>query len=207
MGRKYLSKSVLDATRERVSYTFDNFEKIYLSLSGGKDSTAMFHIVIEEAKKRNRKIGIFLLDWECQFEMTIDHIQHLVEQYRDNIELYWVCLEIETMSACSAFEPLWRSWDEEKKNLWTRQKPEYAITDPNYFPFYYKGITFEEFVPLFGKWYSEGKETACFVGIRSQESLNRWRAISREDVKRYDNKNYTTNVVDNVWNVYPIYDW
>lgn len=207
MGRKYLSKSVLDATRERVIYTFDNFEKIYLSLSGGKDSTAMFHIVIEEAKKRNRKIGIFLLDWECQFEMTIDHIKSLVETHKEYIDLYWVCLEIETMSACSAFEPIWRSWDEDKKTLWTREKPENAITDPNYFPFYYKGITFEEFVPLFGKWYSEGKDTACFVGIRSQESLNRWRAISREDVARFDNKNYTTNVVDNVWNVYPIYDW
>lgn len=207
MGRKYLSKSVLDATRERVSYTFDNFEKIYLSLSGGKDSTAMFHIVIEEAKKRNRKIGVFLLDWECQFEMTINHIEKLVETHKEYIDLYWVCLEIETMSACSAFEPLWRSWDEEKKTLWTREKPSNAITDPNYFPFYYKWITFEEFVPLFGKWYSEGKDTACFVGIRSQESLNRWRAISREDVARFDNKNYTTNVVDNVWNIYPIYDW
>lgn len=207
MGRKYLSKSVLDATRERVSYTFDNFEKIYLSLSGGKDSTSMFHIVIEEAVKRDRKIGVFLLDWECQFEMTINHIQELVTTYSDNIDLYWVCLEIETMSACSAFEPLWRSWDEEKKVLWTRDKPKNAITDPNYFPFYYKGITFEEFVPLFGKWYSEGKDTACFVGIRSQESLNRWRAISREDVARFNNKCYTTNVVDNVWNVYPIYDW
>src|SRR5690606_6837023 len=165
------------------------------------------HIVIEEAKKRNRKIGIFLLDWECQFEMTIDHIQELVEEYKDYIDLYWVCLEVETMSACSAFEPLWRSWDEEKKNLWTREKPENAITDPNYFPFYYKGITFEEFVPLFGKWYSDGEETACLVGIRSQESLNRWRAISREDVTRFNDKCYTTNVVDNVWNVYPIYDW
>lgn len=207
MGRKYLSKSVLDATRERVNFTFDNFEKIYLSLSGGKDSTVMFHIAMEEAVKRNRKIGIFLLDWECQFQMTIDHIQELVEEYKDYIDLYWVCLEVETMSACSAFEPLWRSWDEEKKNLWTREKPENAITDPNYFPFYYKGITFEEFVPLFGKWYSDGEKTACLVGIRSQESLNRWRAISREDVTRFHDKCYTTNVVDNVWNVYPIYDW
>lgn len=207
MGRKFLSKSVLDASRERISYTFDNFEKIYLSLSGGKDSTVMFHLVIEEAIKRNRKIGIFLLDWECQFQMTIDHIKKLVEDHKDYIDLYWVCLEIETMSACSAIEPLWRSWDEDKKNLWTREKPENCISDPNYFPFYYKGITFEEFVPLFGKWFSEGKDTACFVGIRSQESLNRWRSIAREDVERFDGKKFTTNVVDNVWNIYPLYDW
>lgn len=207
MGKQLLGKSVLEAAKERISFTFDNFERIYLSLSGGKDSTVMFHLVIDEAIKRNRKIGIFLLDWECQFEMTIEHIDHLVSKYSDNIELYWVCLEVETMSACSAFEPLWRSWDEEKKNLWTRQKHPKAITDPDFFPFYYKGITFEEFTPLFGKWFSQNQDCACFVGIRTQESLNRWRAISRPDVKRYKEKVFTTNVVDDVWNCYPIYDW
>lgn len=207
MGRKYLSKSVLDASRERISYTFDNFDKIYLSLSGGKDSTVMFHLVMEEALKRNRTVGIFFIDWECQFEMTITHIRELIQLYRDNIDLYWIALEIETMSACSAFEPIWRSWDEDKKVLWTREKPSEAISDSSVLPFYYKGITFEEFTPLFAKWYSQGENTACFVGIRSQESLNRWRAIAREDVARFDRKKFTTNAVDNVWNVYPIYDW
>lgn len=207
MGRKYLSKSVLDAARERISWTFDNFEKIYLSLSGGKDSTVMFHLVMDEAKKRKRKIGIFFIDWECQFDMTIDHIRELIQEHTEFIDLYWVALEIETMSACSAFEPIWRSWDQDKKNLWTREIPKEAIKDPDFFPFYYKGITFEEFVPLFGKWFSEDEDTACFVGIRSQESLNRWRSISREDVKRYDGKKFTTNAIDNVWNIYPIYDW
>lgn len=207
MGRKYLSKSVLDASRERISYTFDNFDRIYLSLSGGKDSTVMFHLVMEEAVKRNRIVGILFIDWECQFEMTITHIRELIQLYRDNIDLYWIALEIETMSACSAFEPIWRSWDEDKKVLWTREKPSEAISDPSKLPFYYKGITFEEFTPLFAKWYSRGENTACFVGIRSQESLNRWRAIARDDVQRYDDKKFTTNAVDNVWNVYPIYDW
>src|SRR5690606_42012614 len=89
MGKHLLGKSVLEAAKERISFTFDNFERIYLSLSGGKDSTVMFHLVIDEAIKRNRKIGIFLLDWECQFEMTIEHIDHLVSKYSDNIELYW----------------------------------------------------------------------------------------------------------------------
>lgn len=207
MGKQFLSKSVLDATRERIEFTFDNFNRIYLSLSGGKDSTVMFHLVMEEAVKRNRKVGIFIIDWECQFQMTIDHIDELTTKYADNIDLYWVALEVETMSACSCYEPIWRSWDEDKKNLWTREKHYKSITDPNFFPFYYKGITFEEFTPLFGEWFSQGEPTACFVGIRSQESLNRWRAVARQDVSRFKEKKYTTNVVNNVWNVYPIYDW
>lgn len=207
MGKKLLGINVLEASQDRISYTFDNFEKIYLSLSGGKDSTVMFHLVIAEARKRNRKIGIFFIDWECQFDMTINHILELLEENKDFVKVYWTAFEIETMSSCSAFEPIWRSWDEDKKTLWTRQKPEISIKDGSYFPFYYKGITFEEFTPLFGKWFSENEDTACFVGIRTQESLNRWRAISRQDVVRYKDKNFTTNAVDNVWNIYPIYDW
>lgn len=207
MSKVGLGVSVLEASKERISYTFDNFERVYISLSGGKDSTVMFHLVIEEAKKRNSTIGVFILDWECQFQQTMDHIESLYNANKDFIELYWICLEIETSSACSAYEPLWRSWDERKKNLWTRSKPNVAISDPNFFPFYYSGITFEEFTPLFAEWFAQDKTCACFVGIRSQESLNRFRAIARDDVNRYDNKKFTVMVTENVYNVYPIYDW
>lgn len=207
MGKKILEINVLEAAKERIEKAFDSFDRLYLSLSGGKDSTVMMHLVMEECKKRNRKIGILFIDWECQFELTISHFEDLITEYAEYIDLYWVALEIQTMSACSAFEPMWRSWDENKKSLWTREKHPKSIKDKKYFPFYYDGITFEEFVPLFGKWYSEGENTGCFVGIRSQESLNRWRAIAREDVARYQDLNYTTNVVDNIWNAYPIYDW
>lgn len=205
MGKRLLGINVLDAARERIKYTFDTFENIYLSFSGGKDSTVMLHLVLEEAKSRDRKIGLLFIDWECQFELTIRHIDEMTTKYAEWIDLHWVALEVETCSACSAYEPLWRSWDERKKTLWTRQKHEKS--NQHVYPFYYSGITFEEFVPLFAKWYSRGVETASFVGIRAQESLNRFRAIAREDVVRYEGKMFTTNSVDNIWNIYPIYDW
>lgn len=205
MGKKLLGINVLDAAIERIKYTFDKFENIYLSFSGGKDSTVLFHLVMEEAIKRNRRIGLFFIDWECQFDLTIQHIDQMTDLYKDNIDIHWIAKEVETCSACSAFEPLWRSWDERKKTLWTRQK--HIKSNAYEYPFYYPGITFEEFVPLFAKWYSRNEDTACFVGIRAQESLNRFRAIAREDVLRYDDKMFTTNAIDNVWNIYPIYDW
>lgn len=207
MGKIAIGINVLEAAKNRIEYTFDNFEKIYISLSGGKDSTVMFHLVMNEAKKRNRKIGVFILDWECQFELTIKHLDELTDIYKDYIDLYWIALEVETCSACSVYEPLWRSWDKSKQNLWTRSKNIKSICDEDFFPFYYPGITFEEFTPLFGKWFSENERCACFVGIRTQESLNRYRAIAREDINRFDNKIFTTNVVDDLWNVYPIYDY
>lgn len=206
MPKTNLGIDVLTAAKQRIEWTFDNFDNIYLSFSAGKDSGVMMHLVCEEAIKRNRKVGVFFLDWECQFTSTITFAKQMFELYKDCIIPYWIALPIKTWNACSMHEPEWTAWDETKKNLWVRQPDPISITDKESIPFWYEGIMFEEFVPTFGQWYAKGEKCACFVGIRAQESLNRFRAISR-DKPTYDDKKYTTNVVDEVWNVYPIYDW
>lgn len=203
-----LGINVLEASKERISWVFDNFEKIYISFSGGKDSTVMMHLVMEEAIKRDRKIGMLFIDWECQFNITIEHIKSMIDLYKSNLEVFWIQLPIRTWNGCSQFEPEWIAWDENKKDLWVRDKEkEGTIKDKKQLPFYFENMMFEEFTPLFAKWYSEGKKTACFVGIRTVESLNRYRTIALSNKKVIDKKYYLTNVIDNVWNVYPIYDW
>ena len=198
-NRRYLGIDVLTASKERIKWAFDNFEKICISFSGGKDSTVMTHLVMEEAIKRNRKVALLFIDWEIQYKLTIEHVQHIYDMYKDYIIPYWVALPLLTDNACSMYEPECISWD--------RKPPKIAITDENYFPFYYYKITFEEFVPLFGEWYGEGKSTACFVGIRTRESLNRYRALTNKKKNKFEDKMFTTCVTDNVYNVYPIYDW
>jgi predicted phosphoadenosine phosphosulfate sulfurtransferase len=123
------------------------------------------------------------------------------------MDLYWVCLPIHLRNAVSVYETFWVCWDDERQQDWIRPLPKQGIHDESYFPFFKKGMEFEEFVPKFGEWYAEGKECACFVGIRSDESLNRYRTLaSKSKVKKQD-KIYTTSVSENVFNVYPIYDW
>lgn len=204
--KKWMECNVYEAAKQRISWAFDSFEKVVCSFSGGKDSTVMTHMVMDEAIKRNRKVALFFIDWECQMKLTIDHVRSVYSEYSKHIELYWVAVPMRTWNGCSQFEPEWTAWDEKKKDIWVREKDPTSIQDTMFFPFFYEGITFEEFVPLFGKWYSENKSCCCFVGIRTQESLNRYRALSKHK-STYDNKMFTTNVVDNVWNVYPIYDW
>lgn len=207
MDRRYLGVDVYTKAKERIAWTFDNFEHIYVSFSGGKDSTAMTHMVIEEAIKRNRKVGLLFIDWEIQYKLTIDHVKHVYELYKDHIEPYWVALPLLTDNACSMYEPEWICWDRDKKNMWVRQPEKISITDEDYFPFWYYKITFEEFVPKFGDWYGKGENTACFVGIRTRESLNRWRTLNNVRKGKYDDKMWTTRVSDSTYNIYPIYDW
>lgn len=207
MAKIRLDTNVYDEAVKRIQFTFDNFDKIYLSFSGGKDSTVMLHMVMAEAVKRNREIAVMIVDLEGQYKLTIDHMNECINMYRNHIDLYWVCLPLHLRNAVSVFEPFWLCWDAEKKEDWIRQAPKNAITDINYFPFFRVGMEFEEFVPEFGEWYSQGKTTACLVGIRADESLNRYRTIASNKKITFMNKQYTTLVVGNVYNVYPIYDW
>lgn len=207
MPKLRLKINVLDAARLRISEAFDEFEKLYVSFSAGKDSTVMLHLVAEEARKRNVKFGLLLVDLEGQYKLTIDHAKAMIEEYRDFIELYWVCLPLHLRNAVSVYEPFWLCWDKDKKEDWIREIPDFAISDEKFFPFFHKGMEFEEFVPEFGEWYADGKKTACLVGIRSDESLNRYRTIASNVKERYNGKGYTTKVTDNVYNFYPIYDW
>lgn len=207
MPKKRLGKSVLEAAIERIEFTFDHFEKVYVSFSGGKDSTVMLHLVAAEALKRKRKIGLLFIDLEGQYKCTIDHIQKCFSNYADIAESFWCCLPIHLRNAVSVYETHWICWDKDKHEAWIRTPPEGAICDEQHFPFFHSGMEFEEFVPEFGEWFSEGKSCACFVGIRADESLNRFRTIASESKVRLEGKQFTTKVTAHCFNIYPIYDW
>ena len=55
MPKNYLGIDVYSAAKERISLTFDMLNKFYVAFSGGKDSTVMLHMVMNEAIKRNKK--------------------------------------------------------------------------------------------------------------------------------------------------------
>lgn len=206
--KKPIGIDVLTAAKARIAETFNLFPRVYLSLSGGKDSAAMMHLVAKEARKQNRKFGVLIVDLEAQYKMTINHIIELLELYEDVVDPYWVCLPISLRNAVSVYEPKWICWDKTQKESWVRDLPKIGITDECFFPFFQHGMEFEDFIPRFGEWYSDGKPTACFVGIRTDESLNRFRAITNRKKKTLNGRCWTTKMFNTlVYNVYPIYDW
>lgn len=205
--KKGLGVNVYEAAKERIGWTFDNFDRIYVSFSAGKDSTVMVHMVMEEAIKRNKRVGILLVDLEAQYKLTMEHADEIFEKYEKHADIFHVCLPLNLRNAVSVYEPFWTCWEPGKEDTWVRPMPERAIKDEDYFDFFSYGMEFEEFVPEFGEWYAQGKSCACFVGIRTDESLNRYRTIASTKKVRKDDKQYTTQVTENVFNVYPIYDW
>lgn len=206
MAKIRLGIDVLAAARARIAWTFDRFERVYVSFSGGKDSTVMLHLVAEEARRRGQKFGLLFVDLEAQYRLTIEHVEACYRLYADIIDPHWIALPISLRNAVSQFEPKWLCWDPDAKPLWVREPSPLSITSPLFYPWFKQGMEFEELVPAFGQWYADGKTTACFVGIRADESLNRFRTLTANKT-RMEGKSWTTWLGGPLWNIYPIYDW
>ncbi|MCC6526007.1 MAG: DUF3440 domain-containing protein [Polyangiaceae bacterium] len=203
------SLDVVEAARERIAHTFDHFSKLYVSFSGGKDSTVMLHLVADEARKRGRRFGILVIDLEAQYRVTMEHVADMLATYADCADPYWVCLPMLLRNAVTQFEPRWCCWEPEARSMWVRELPDASgvISDPSFFPFFSERMEFEEFMVLFGIWYGGGEPAAAFVGIRCDESLNRFRAVATNSKETFDGKRWTTKVETGLYNIYPIYDW
>ncbi len=212
MSKTYLDQNVYEAALERIAFTFKEFEKICVSFSGGKDSGVMLNLYLDYMREHNikEKIGVLFVDLEGQYTVTIEHIERILKDNADLIDPYWVCLPINLRNSVSMYEPYWCAWEPGQEDKWIRPMPDFpVIKDQDYFPFYRYRMEFEEFVPEFNKWYADGKKTASVVGIRSNESLNRFRTIVSTSKIRYKGHGWTTITRDtpNVISVFPIYDW
>lgn len=212
MPKVYTDTDVLTAAFSRIERVFDEFDNVYVSVSGGKDSSVMVQLIDMVAKRMNRTYDVLYIDFEAQYKATIDHIYELKKLpcIRD---FYHICLPMALRNAVSVLQPKWICWDVNSKDLWVRDLPKDSINESNNpFPFFLKGQEFEEFIIYFAKWYAEkyGGLCACCVGIRADESLNRFRTVAFTDKKvTLKNLPWTTLIhpTETVYNVYPIYDW
>lgn len=212
MKKVYLKENVYESAQERMKYIFDEFEKVLVSFSGGKDSGVVLNMAIDTARKRGRKIGVLFIDLEAFYEKTISYVDKMISENLDVIEPYWICLPMESPNSLSFLEPTWIWWQPEKEPIWVRPMPKnpWVINLQNQkLPWYRQNMPFEKFILHFAEWYAEGKKTAQLVGIRTDESLNRWRAIAADNNQKniYKDKSWSVKMAEDVYSFYPIYDW
>ncbi len=218
--KKYRDQNVLDAARERIHYVFDEFDNVYLSVSGGKDSSVQMQLVrdVLEERDNGETFDMLFVDLEAQYQATIDMVETLIENSEHVLDtVYWCCLPLSLRNAVSQIQPKWTCWNEAEREKWVREMPDRAevlTADDNPFDFFEPEMEFEDFVDEFAAWYDDEHDgiTADAIAIRSNESINRFRTLTSDEKERYDGKNWTTQVrlrdeYLDVYNVYPVYDW
>ena len=204
-------KNVYELTQERLKMIFEEFDNIYISFSGGKDSGVLLNLCIDYIRQNSlkRKIGIFHMNYEVQYSMTIDYVNRVLETNRDILDVYRICVPFRVTTCTSMYQSYWRPWDEQKKEAWVREMPKDAMKVDK-FPFYNRKMWDYDFQIEFSRWLhlqKAARRTCCLVGIRTQESYNRLRTIYRGVKKQYKNCMWSTEIDENVYNLYPLYDW
>ncbi len=212
--RKYNpEKNVYIAARERIKFIFDNFERVYLSFSGGKDSGVMLNLAIQYMRENNitdRKLGIQILDNEANYNLSLEFMHSILEKNLDILDVYWCCLPITLPCTVSAYHIEWQCWGERDKDRWIAPMPSnsYIVNFQNHpFDWFHEDMSYDEFWDGFAEWYSQGKSCANMIGIRASESLNRFRAIMNQEKETKDGMMWTKKNTEHTYNCYPIYDW
>lgn len=204
-------RDVLTAARERISFVFDHFENIHVSISGGKDSEVLAHLALIEARKRNRRIGVFFLDEEVVYDSTVEMVEYIMEEMApDQTIPLWLQLEFNLTNATSLTETQFIPWEAGQHRIWMRPKKSYAIKFPpwnretQYVADKNKGFGFYDVFINFERCYTD---TAFLVGLRGTEHPNRWRTVSKNPVDIDGESVYwATKKGENV-SMYPLFDW
>lgn len=214
MVRKYLEQNVYEALQERLHFLFEEFENIYVSFSGGKDSGLLLNMVLDYQKKfyPQKKIGVFHQDFEAQYTVTTEYVERTFERIKDEVEPYWVCLPMATRTALSSYEMYWYPWDDTKKDIWVRKMPdkEYVINiENNPITTYRYRMHQEDLAKQFGRWYRKAhgnRKTVCLLGMRADESLQRYYGFLHKKYG-YEGECWITKQFKDVWCASPLYDW
>jgi predicted phosphoadenosine phosphosulfate sulfurtransferase len=178
--------NVYDAAIKRFEYLYDNFDKVIISFSGGKDSTVCLNLALEVAKKKNRlPIDVVFFDEEAIHPETIEYVERVANN--PDVNFKWYCVPVQHRNACSRKQPYWNCWDKKEEHKWVRPLPSKAITElygygyvgNKYVKVNFKDVpTIPEFAPMMFD-AADGK-IAMVRGIRADESLRRYRSVANK---------------------------
>lgn len=213
MKKEYLTINVYDALQERFHYLFQEFDNIYISFSGGKDSGVLLNMLMDfkRANYPDRTIGLFHQDFEAQYSVTTQYIDRTFKRLLPEVEAYWVCLPMAIRTALSSYEMYWYPWDDTKKDIWVRPMPEYpyVINLEHPFTHYRYRMHQEDLAKQFGRFYKEthgNKKTVCLLGMRADESLQRYSGFLNKKYG-YNGLFWISQQFKDVWCASPLYDW
>ena len=205
--RIYKKESVLEEALDRFEFLFEEFDRVIVNISGGKDSTIVLELALSVARKLNRlPLEVMFFDQEAEIMSVIEYIRNI--QAREEIKFHWYQIPITINTSASVSEQSIICWDKDKEDIWVREKEKESIKENVYYPmdtYFNKCFNFIAEKDFVGK---DGK--SCMVGgVRAEESVIRMAYLSKGNVYKGVTwgKNTSKNTGKGRYVFYPIYDW
>ena len=190
MIKKFYSNiDVVTAARQRVKNIFDTAPKIYLSVSGGKDSLVLHDIVFNMCQQGlidKSKLTVDFIDEEAIYPCCEDLVKTMRLQWMSlGVTFRWWCIECRHHNCFNQLtnDESFICWDRYKKDVWVRDMPKWALTDHPLFN--KRKDTYQQFLARLNK------DGVSINGVRVSESVQRRNALGAR-------KSFDT--------LYPIYD-
>lgn len=183
---------VITAARQRIIDVFQKGRLIHLSFSGGKDSIVLAHIIYQlilEGKIDKRLLTVIFIDEEAMYDECIDIVKRWRARFIEvGVKFEWYCLQVKHFSCLNTMtdEETFICWDKDKKDVWVRDMPKFAITDD---PFL---IPYKDNYQAFLDRKLKAYDAIGVIGLRVSESIQRQKAIA--------------SIKDESKKCYPIYD-
>lgn len=195
-----VTRDVYDLSCERMAKIFKRFDTVVVWFSGGKDSTVCLHVALDAAAALGRlPLNVAHFDEEAIPVETVEYVERV--RQTQPVDLKWLCVPIKHRNACSRTSPWWYPWAPEDRALWTREMPPNVIVEADVPTF--QRLPHDKTAGMF--YGPEYGNVASVMGIRTQESLNRYIAIAAS--KTGHEAFFAGDHYRHITRAYPIYDW
>lgn len=199
--RIYKEESVFDAALDRIRWLFDEFPEVIVDVSGGKDSTVVFHLSLQVAREKNRlPLKVMWLDQEAEWQATVDMVQSLM--YHPDVAPRWYQIPMVLFNATSASDHWLRCWDPAREADWMHPKDPVAVTENVYGTNRFAKL-FDSIIRV------EYPETPCvhIAGVRAEESPNRSTGLTWDATYKWATWGRCIDRRRGHYTMYPVYDW
>ena len=178
-----IEANVYDMAKERFRSLFTRFDKVFVSFSGGKDSTIVLNLALDVAKEIDYgPVDVLFVDEEVNTPETVAYMHRVRE--RPDVRLKWACLPILHRNACSREQTWWACWEEEARDRWVRSMPDVPeLVTVDMVPGFKHGMKLPDVgALLYGP--EHGTVADC-AGIRAQESPRRLQSVLSKGKDNY----------------------
>lgn len=185
---------IITAAKQRISNIFSNGLPVYMSISGGKDSICLNHLVYELAKASKidkSLLTVVFIDEEGIYPCIERIVKNIRQQWvLAGVKFEWYAMQYKHFNCLNQLtqDETFICFDETKKDIWIRQPPKYAIRKHKFLK---EGKdSYQDFMKRMTKGLIQ------IAGIRASESMQR-----RLYLAQMDSEKISQGLL------FPIYDW